>query len=61
MKYFAISEESINKLLLLAKSLYFADQNLFPGSSETTREYCFKIREIVESLKQIELPENMKE
>lgn len=60
MKYFAISEESLSKLLFLAKSLYFADQKMFAGNNKTTRDYSFKIKEIVESAKEFELPEDFK-
>lgn len=57
MKHFAISEEDLKKLLLIARSLYFSNEKMFAGSKETTRDYSFKLREVIDSAKEIDFPE----
>jgi len=61
MKYYAVSDEDLQILSGIARSLYFANEKLFAGSNETTRDYCAKIRKILEKVKELELPENFKD
>lgn len=55
IKSYIVSEDNLQLLNMIAKSLYFADQKLFAGSEETTRDYCEKIKVIIEKIKKSEL------
>lgn len=54
IKSYVVSEDDLQALNMIAKSLYFADQKLFTGSEETTRDYCEKIKVIIEKIKKSE-------
>lgn len=63
MKHYIISEEELNKLKSIARSLHFANVCLFTGREETSRDVADQIKEVIDSSKELEIseiPNNLK-
>jgi hypothetical protein len=54
MKYYLISEEQLMELRKVVRSLHASNIEMFSGRSETTRDFSFKIKEIIDSLNELE-------
>jgi hypothetical protein len=52
MKHYIISEEELNKLRSATRTLFNSNIPMFTGQPETTRDLSFKIKEVIESVKE---------
>jgi hypothetical protein len=55
MRHYIISEEELNKLRSAARSLFNSNIPMFTGQPETTRDLSFKIKEVIEAVRELNL------